>query len=112
MVRPTHTTGRSSSRTTQTDPDAIGTYDAVDGLTFLDFGGWIPASAFCRGDADYLSALSPSCGRDELEEAWKLIEGDPHLPHLWVPQPVNPTVYAEIEWAGMYTDWSDAFGVE
>ena len=95
-----------------TDPDAIGAYDAVDGLTFLDFGGWDPASAFCRGDADYLvRAFSELSAAMNVEEAWKLIEGDPHLPHMWVPQPVNPTVYAEIEWAGMYTDWSDAFGL-
>ena len=42
--------------------------------------------------------------------AWNLIEGLPNQPHLWVPQPVNPTTYCEVEWGGMYARWSAAAG--
>jgi hypothetical protein len=33
---------------------------------------------------------------------WDLVEGLPHTPHTWIPQPPNPTAYAEIDWAGVY----------
>jgi hypothetical protein len=94
----------------QFDPDAIGGYGGVDALTFLDFGGWIPGSGFLRGDADYLRrAFSELSSAMNPTVAWRLIEGDQHLPHMWVPQPVNPTVYAEAQWAGMYPRWSEEF---
>jgi hypothetical protein len=94
------------------DPDAIGAYDDVDALTFLDFGGWIPDGTFRHGNADYLyRAFSElSCAMNQANP-WLLVEGDPNLPHLWVPQPVNPTAYCEVEWAGIYSQWSTAAGL-
>ena len=93
------------------DPDAIGAYDTVDADTFLDLAGWRPGADRKRGDDEYLAAVF-----SELSSAmnpslpWDLVEGLPNQPHLWVPQPVNPTTYCEVEWGGMYPRWSAAAG--
>ena len=58
-----------------------------------------------RAFSELAAAMNPT-------NAWQLVEGDPNLPHIWVPQPVNPTVYCEVEWAGIYPEWSDrGFGL-
>ncbi len=95
--------------TSTTDPDSIGRYSGVNATTFLDFGGWLPDSDLRRGDADYLyAAFSELSAAMVPTLPWQLIEGRPNVPHLWVPQPVNPTTYAVIEWGGMYPRWSTA----
>lgn len=96
--------------TQQDDPDSIGRYGGVDASTFLDFGGWQPGD-LRRGDERYLyAAFSELSAAMAAGQPWELIEGRPNTPHLWVPQPVNPTVYAEIEWGGTYAQWSDKGG--
>jgi len=96
-----------------TDPDAIGNpaYAGADDRIFLDFGGW----GFARqsGDELYLrdafSELSAAMqGKPRIE--WQPIHLRSNLPQFWIPQPINPTVYAEAEWAGMYPRWCAQYG--
>lgn len=95
----------------QADADSIGGYAGVDARTFLNFAGWRPDSDFRAGDENYLyDAFSELSGAMQAGQRWNLLEGRPNVPHLWVPQPPNPTVYAEVEWGGMYLEWSRAPG--
>lgn len=89
--------------TTPGDDDAIGNYSSVDGTTFLNFGGWRPGTQQREGDDGYLfAAFSELSAAMSPQQPWEQIEGLPHLPHMWVPQPPTPTVYAEVDWAGVH----------
>jgi hypothetical protein len=93
------------------DPGNPGRYDDVGPEHFLSFGGWTDPDTRERGNADYLRrTFSELAGAmDPDTQTWEPAELDPanapHLPSMWVPQPVTPTVYAEVEWAGMFPRW-------
>lgn len=87
------------------DPDAIGSTEYRTGEHFLVVGGWQPGGR-AAGDRQYLyRAFSElSAVMNPAECAWEPTDGDPHLPHSWVPQPVTPTVMVEAEWCGTYVE--------
>jgi hypothetical protein len=90
--------------------DDIGRYSGGEPDTFLAFGGWLPGEGFRKGNRNYdYAAFSELAAAINPRRDWRLIEGEAHLPHVWVPQPPTPTVYAEAEWAGKFTDWAEQF---
>jgi hypothetical protein len=94
------------------DLDAIGRFAGVAGKdTFLDYGGWLPGLGRKAGDDDYLAAAFSELGAAMKPGVrWRAVEGLAHLPTTWVPQPVTPTTYCEIEWGGAYPRSSAQFG--
>lgn len=98
------------------DENAIGRYRTRTDDTFLVVGGWPDGGARTTGDQDYLRrSCSELGGAAEGTLPWEPLEVDPaaapHLPATWVAQPVTPTVYAEIEWTGMFPTWARTAGL-
>jgi hypothetical protein len=88
--------------------NAVARYAGVGEDTFMSFGGWADPENRTTGDELYLfRSFSELAGAMEPEVAWQPLDIDapsaPHLPNMWFPQPVTPTVYAEMRWAGAYS---------
>ena len=74
------------------------------GEVFLSFAGWLD-DARRTGDPDYLyKAFSEQAAAMNAGNRWEPFDLEPNRPVLWVPQPVSPTVYAEVQLASAHVD--------
>ncbi len=95
------------------DPHAVGnpaytTYDPED--LFLDFGGWDDPATNEMGSLDYLADVFSGLG-NALHPNHVTVRSPITPPDFGgVPQPNEPTVYAEVEWAGTFVMLEDAQG--
>lgn len=94
------------------DPNAIGRFRTGTTDAFLVVGGWPEPGVRTKGDQPYLLQTFSEIG-SAIEGAtvpWEPVNVDAvtgrHMPTIWVAQPVTPTVYAEVEWAGMFPSWA------
>lgn len=90
------------------DPNAIGnpTYATYDPATsgkdlFLDFAGWADVPTDAAGQLAYIQATFSGLG-NAMNPDFVTPPAPADLPSFVFPQPDQPTVYAEVEWAGEY----------
>jgi hypothetical protein len=83
---------------------AYATYDENKDL-FLDFAGWDNTNAYNEGSLNYLAEIFSGLGaamNPGLVTPVPLGSVSPTPDFGGTPQPTDPAVYAEVEWAGMY----------
>jgi hypothetical protein len=94
-----------------TAPNGIGQgfpYNSNSHDMFLDCAGWddtasevLPGgTAYSTGSIEYLQALFSGLS-NAMNNAIPVSSPDP-LPNFSIPRSTNPTIYAEIDWAGRY----------
>ena len=97
-----------------TDPYDIGraALRGINSRTFLDIGGWLDPSTRRQGDVDYLASLySELAAAINPDVPWTATDVMDHLPHSWIPQTPNPTVYCEVVWGGSHQELAERLGL-
>ncbi|HEX9888419.1 MAG TPA: hypothetical protein VGA69_02995 [Nitriliruptorales bacterium] len=83
---------------------ALAEFGEAGDAVFLSFAGWLD-EARRTGDPEYLyRAFSEQAASIGTSNTWEAFDLEPNRPVLWVPQPVSPTVYAEIERVAAHVD--------
>jgi hypothetical protein len=92
--------------TDEDDADSIGAarYHDPKRDWFLTFAGWLDDSQREKGgDLGYLyDAFSELASALDHRLAWRSLRGRPNRPSFAHAQPPSPTVYCEIDWAGIH----------